>query len=195
MNLKYPEKTGAFFMHVLKNDQIKKFLSQLKEFDSKLYLHSMRVGLLCIDCGIDYNYNEKDLTVLACSGLLHEIGKLKTPYKNIEEIENHPKKGFLILEHFEFKEVRKIVVGHHEYSKTNPFPRKDTPCMKKKTDRREYNKKRLDLTQIVSLANMTEHFLTKKMTDKELSKSYVEELLKKEFAGNSSLIPQVLCRF
>lgn len=113
---------------------IEELLGRIKLHDEATYEHCVRVGLLCGKIGeylADVNYNP---TILFSAGLLHDIGKLKTPIEvlrknqgfneeDMQEIRKHPKDGYLILQDRDGINpiVPHIVVRHH-YQQDDAYP-------------------------------------------------------------------------
>ncbi|KLO21577.1 diguanylate cyclase [Marinitoga sp. 1197] len=80
-------------------------LKKLKTYDEYLYSHSLNVMILGSLIGLENGMSDEELTELALSGLLHDIGKVKIPL----EILNAPRK--LSSEEFE------LIKNHVLYAK------------------------------------------------------------------------------
>ncbi len=174
----------ALFREILNDVKIDKYLDRLKAYHLDTYEHSARVSLLSIDLGIDNNL-EDDLRVLGYGGLLHDIGKIEVPLEILSKqdvldlcersvIKKHPRTGYNMLEGFN-QDVRKIVLGHHEYKK-DPYPRKD----------QKGNKRIRMLTQIVSTADIFDALLSRRSYKEPMQKDEIERIIRSDFTGNKN---------
>ncbi|GAB6189810.1 HD-GYP domain-containing protein [Marinitoga arctica] len=77
-------------------------LKKLKSYDEYLYSHSLNVMIISSLIGMEDGFSGDELTELALSGLLHDIGKTKIPL----EILNAPRK----LSSEEFELIKKHVL-------------------------------------------------------------------------------------
>ncbi|MDA8219088.1 MAG: HD-GYP domain-containing protein, partial [Dehalococcoidales bacterium] len=107
--------------------------------------HSERVANYAIKIGEQMGLERKDIIDLHLGALLHDIGKIGLPDtilrkrgpltdKEWEQIRNHPRTGFEILQGIEFLDgPSQIVVCHHERFDGKGYPlglaRKDIPLL------------------------------------------------------------------
>jgi len=200
-------KSHTLFNDFLKNTQVQHYISRLKSHHPETCKHSLRVSLLAIDLGIQNNLQHQ-LKVLCYAGILHDIGKLHitpsilskpSPLNKLEKklIKSHVRLGFLELSSPEYKEVREIVVSHHEY-KQNPYCRtgKDRRNNKRNTrDRRNNSKIRDQLAQIIAISDIFDALASKRAYKKPYSREKAEKIIKKHFLGGKKYIEQVLARY
>src|SRR5258708_26669304 len=142
-------------------------LSRLRDHHRESYQHSLRVGLLSLDVGIDFNLEEAELKVLGRAGVLHDIGKVRIPVRILEKdgpldleekaiMKDHPKLGFIELDGFPDRIVKSIVVSHHEF-KADPYPRSgaDQRTNRPATeDRRNAARATTTMKQIVAVSDI-----------------------------------------
>src|SRR5687768_11843330 len=112
-----PTRIQKVFSALLKERNVKRYLTSLKDHHLETYQHSLRVGKLCLAVGEALQLADDELKLLGLSGLLHDIGKRKIP-ENIlskksalnaaeKEIMNgHPRLSFLELSGIENEIVR-----------------------------------------------------------------------------------------
>ena len=126
-----PQKTDIF----ASLDSIIKAMADILNFkDPYARHHGQKVANLA--CAIGYKLKLPDIKIraLEISGLLHDIGKLKTPYDILnkpssldeaeyEIIKEHPKTGFEIIENIDFDyPISKIILQHHERIDGSGYP-------------------------------------------------------------------------
>lgn len=102
--------------------------------DSSLYAHSANVSRLATQLAISLDFSEENIRDVCLGGLLHDIGKIKTPneilYKpdkltkeEFEVIKKHPLDGYNILKDTGVNEkVLNIVLKHHEKIDGSGYP-------------------------------------------------------------------------
>ncbi|MFW6386946.1 MAG: HD domain-containing phosphohydrolase [Bacillota bacterium] len=96
--------------------------------------HGERVANLACAIGQELKLPEIKIRALEISGLLHDIGKLKTPYDILnkpdtldpteyEIIKKHPRTGFEIIKNINFDyPIAKIILQHHERMDGSGYP-------------------------------------------------------------------------
>ena len=98
--------------------------------------HSRSVSNLSVQLGEVLNATDGyklDLKTLEVAGLLHDIGKLRTPWSLLNKIaplstrewdilKEHPLHSENILQRINLKDVAPIVKGHHEYMDGSGYP-------------------------------------------------------------------------
>jgi putative nucleotidyltransferase with HDIG domain len=113
------------------------FLQSIKDKDLKTYEHSIRVGLLTAK--ID-RFMHLEPKALLFAGLLHDLGKIKTPLKTLNKTKNwskidlkiikqHVLAGYKILKD-EFDFTAEIILRHHRFQE-NAYPQKLPPSLHK----------------------------------------------------------------
>ena len=98
--------------------------------------HSRAVSSLSVQLGEVLNAttgHHLDLKTLEVAGLLHDIGKLRTPWSLLNKIaplgpkewdilKEHPLHGAQILQRIGMEDIAPIVKGHHEYMDGTGYP-------------------------------------------------------------------------
>ncbi len=98
---------------ILRNPNAMMWLSRIRKKDEYTSEHSLNVGLLAITFGRHLGASEEDLNKLGISGILHDVGKMRTP------IEVLNKEGMLNAQEFEFMKAhaqhgRDILLAHKD---------------------------------------------------------------------------------
>lgn len=93
----------------VRNHDFHQILDNVKGHDNYSYVHSLRVGTILSLFGFNVGLRGDDLTMLACGGLLHDIGKMFIPF----EVLNKPGK----LNDDELQVMRSHVTHTVEYLK------------------------------------------------------------------------------
>ena len=192
---------------LLKEGSVQGYLDTLKEHHPETYHHSMRVGVLCLDIGLELGLGQPELTLLGYAGLLHDIGKRKIPEgilskssvlssQEKEIMETHPRLGLLELADEGFEVVRAVVVSHHEF-KVNPYPRQGKDRRRgrqNQSGRREESALSARMGEIVAIADIYDALSNRRAYKPALPKDKVEEVLREQFTGDERLIESVLQR-
>ncbi len=205
MELAYA-RSRDFFRTVEAEERVREYLDPLREHHRETHGHSLRVGLLCVDLGIDEAFGDEDLRMLAYAGLLHDVGKLriageilskKTGLDPAEQelMGSHPRLGFLVLEKFEYNAVRQITVAHHEYKK-HPYPRKGA---ERRRDTRTGDRRAGDslipvMAQIVAVADIFDALVNRRAYKPALPRPEVERIFREQFIGDPVYVQRVLER-
>lgn len=186
----------SLFREILTDAKLDKYLDRLKSYHLETYEHSARVSLLSTDVGIDNSLPDCDLRILSYGGLLHDIGKLGISLELLSKqsalepserciISQHPRLGFIYLEDFN-QDVRKIVVGHHEWKK-DPYPRK--------THRQNEDERIQNLTQIVAACDIYDALASKRSYKDPMKKEEIEKIMLEQYKGDQKYVEQVLLRY
>lgn len=197
----------SFFREVFSAPEIKPYLERLRQHHAESYSHSMRVGLLSLDLGLDERLDDNYLLLLGKAGLLHDVGKLNIPVTILSKrgsldgqertiMDEHPAHGFALLATLRDPRVRRIAVAHHEY-KPSPYPRKNIErrCgVREATDRRTKDPMITSLAQIVAVADLYDALASKRSYKPALPKPQIEKILREQFGGDPKYITMVLCR-
>ena len=202
----YP-KSKELLGALLKEGAISKYLSLLREHHLETYQHSIRVGLLCLDMGLELNLTPVELRLLGHSGVLHDIGKRRIPKRVLsksaplnptekEVMRGHPRLSFLELDNTEYEIVRAVVVTHHEF-KVNPYPRGGADRRKgrhKRAERRSRSDFVEALGQIVAVADIFDALASRRAYKPPLPKEEIGEVLREQFTGDEHLVKMILRR-
>lgn len=109
-------------------------LEQMYNYHPTTYYHSIRVGQLCYYVSKFLNFDNEKASLTMRAGLLHDIGKLKTPLAVLVKqgaltapersiIMNHPLQGVQILNNLGYSlEIIDGVAGHHEREDGSGYP-------------------------------------------------------------------------
>ena len=96
--------------------------------------HSVRVGQLSVEIGLQLELAKRDLQYLEIGGYLHDIGKIgirdnvllkesKLTQQERMMIEEHPRIGLDIVQHVDLAQaVKDLVIGHHERLDGSGYP-------------------------------------------------------------------------
>ncbi len=209
MKLKFNLKVEKIFEKIINKPKIKRILESILEYDIGLYLHSIRVSILCIDIGVGKNFKDRELVQLGVSGILHDFGKVFVPIDILNKkkelrTENEqkilysiPRRTFSILKNFECNFIRKVIIAHHEFYKTNSFPRKrnENGEFEMEHGRRKEEKKVEEFAQILSIANLFESALPDFHQSIQIgSQNKLILYIKDEFLGSQSNVNELISR-
>ncbi len=126
---------GDMVASVVRNPNAQLCLTQLKKRDEYTAQHSVNVCALSITFGRHLSMPEDQLTLLGMSGLLHDIGKLRTPLDVLNKpgrlteeefklMKAHPTEGRGILQ--AIRDIPDAVIdvaySHHERLKGHGYP-------------------------------------------------------------------------
>ena len=185
------EKSYQIVSSLTKQEPVRKRLSVLESELPAVWKHCQRVAVLSAAVGFKQGLAKSAVRMLACAGLLHDLGKLdidteilKKPgslsTQEKQKVKKHPRLGFKRLDADFFQEIKKIVAAHHEHQ-SDPYPRKNDR-------KREYD----GLSQIVSAADMFDALKANRSYKDKKSESEIEEIMREEFTGNKELIDQTV---
>lgn len=206
MKLIYPA-TNEVSTDLVRRPHIQIYLAQLSSHHQDTYLHSRGVGSLCVDLCLDDGLSGNDVLTCGSAGMLHDVGKLEVPLGILTKdtsltaeekriLEEHVRNGVVMLDGPEYKDVRRIIAGSHEFQK-DPYPRsgdKEGNGGHKK-DRRKNDETILRLSQIVAIADMCDALIHPRDYKGPLAPEEVRRALKDQFTGDPQYIEQVLARF
>ncbi|HLD72572.1 MAG TPA: HD domain-containing phosphohydrolase [Candidatus Nanoarchaeia archaeon] len=198
-------KTWSIFRSLAECKDLRGYLTGLKEHELGTFYHSLQVGILSIDLGIENCVNKGLLYSLGYAGMLHDLGKEDIPLEILikdgpltaEEravIETHPRLGFLFAENNSLETTKKVVVAHHEY-KRKPYPREgiDRRTAPRGTEeRRIYNPRIVQLAQMVAAADLYDALTSARSYKKPWPIARVENVLRQEYLGDQRYIDQLL---
>lgn len=190
------------FRLLLNDPRIGPRLEQLQAHHSESHAHSLRVGLLCIDLGIENQLDEKWLSILGCAALLHDIGKLRIPARLLNKpgpltlwearrLRAHARLGLRELGDFQPAEVLEIVAAHHDYA-PNPYPRNGSHgCQQPSFSTGTCLS---DLIQIVAAADIFDALRYRRAYKEALECGEAVAALRTQFLGNPVFAEQVVAR-
>ena len=122
---------------ILRNPDAMMWIARIRQKDHYTSEHSLNVGLLAIAFGRHLGASEEDLNQLGLAGMLHDVGKMRTPIeilnkegqlseREFEIMKSHAQHGRDIL--MSHKTVSHSAVdvayGHHEALDGTGYPRK-----------------------------------------------------------------------
>ncbi len=120
---------------MINNNDVMMRLKQLKDTDSYLFEHSLRVGILAVNVAKWMGYDEDDLEVLATACLLYEVGNLKLPpellkkegeltEEEMSEIQKHPQLAYHTLMRTRgiHEDIKYVALQHHERLDGSGYP-------------------------------------------------------------------------
>lgn len=113
-------------------------ISQMHSINDSVYAHCVNVALISRMIGRWLRFDQHDLDVLTCCGLLHDIGKLAIPDEILNKpgkltdsefamIKSHPKRGFdMLLNQNIDSRIKQAVLMHHERYDGTGYPNRLT---------------------------------------------------------------------
>jgi putative nucleotidyltransferase with HDIG domain len=124
----------AIVSHV-ESQGLTNWIETVRTHHSATYQHSLLVTGLAVSFGQLIGASRADRQRLSCAGMLHDIGKARIPVAILEKpgrldehemdlMKKHPEYGFNALEGVAgvHKEMRDIVIHHHEYLDGSGYP-------------------------------------------------------------------------
>ena len=124
----------AIVSHV-ESQGLNSWIETVRTHHSATYQHSLLVTGLAVAFGQEIGASRGDRHRLSCAGMLHDIGKARIPVAILEKpgrldehemdlMKKHPEYGFNALEGVAgvHKEMRDIVIHHHEYLDGSGYP-------------------------------------------------------------------------
>lgn len=122
---------------IMRNPDTLMWLSRIRNKDDYTAEHSLNVGLLAITFGRHLGASEEDLNRLGVAGMLHDVGKMRTPDEVLNKegrltdkeyriMQSHAKHGRDILMSHKSVDHRAVDVAysHHESLDGTGYPRK-----------------------------------------------------------------------
>jgi len=187
-------------------NRIKKYLEALQNHSPHTFDHSFRVALLCVDLGFENKLGERGVRLLGYAGLLHDIGKVQIPLEVLDKdsiltsfekelVNEHTKLGSQTVHGFG-NDLRRIIVGHHEYQKDS-YPRKKTErraIERKEKGRRKGNPLVESLTEILAVSDLYDALRSKRVYKLSKDKAETKRIMLSQYTGNSKYIDQLLTR-
>ena len=111
-------------------------LSMIKNYNDYLYSHSVNVCILAASLAEELGYTDDAIAEIGLGGLLHDVGKLKTPLDILlkpgklnetewEAMKQHPYFGFEILSNLEGVSRKTVNMVYEHHMRPNPkgYPR------------------------------------------------------------------------
>lgn len=200
--------TLGHLRQLLDDPAVARHLGLLRDHHPDSYEHCVRVGALSLDLALDRTTDLDELRTIGLGGLLHDLGKCDiaeellsgTSMLTSEErvvMQAHTRTGFdRLADDPAFKDVRKIVVSHHELKK-HPYPRSGNErraSEREEADRRENDGIVRVRTGVVAAADMLDALSCARSYKAALPKGEVERILREQFIGEGLLIDAALER-
>ena len=106
-------------------------LSMIKNFNDYLYSHSVNVCILAASLAEELGYSDEEIAEIGLAGLLHDVGKLKTPLDILlkpgrlndtewETMKQHPYFGYEILSGLEGVSPKTVTMVYEHHMRPNP---------------------------------------------------------------------------
>ena len=121
---------------LLDKQEIQIEFNDLRNYHNSTYEHSVNVAMLAVSCGIGLGLNNSQLSELAVSAMLHDIGKECIPIDILDKpgrlddneremINSHPQFGYDMLKDNVYiaSTIRVSVLEHHENYDGTGYPR------------------------------------------------------------------------
>lgn len=109
-------------------------LHHMHSLDDSVYAHCINVALIARMIGRWLHFDQHDLDILTCCGLLHDIGKLSIPEEVLNKpgkltdeefamIKSHPKNGYELLRNQDIdNRIKQSALMHHERYDGSGYP-------------------------------------------------------------------------
>ncbi len=106
-------------------------LSMIKNYNDYLYSHSVNVCILAASLAEELGYSDEEIAEIGLGGLLHDVGKLKTPLGILlkpgrlnatewEAMKQHPYFGYEILKGLKGVSPRTVTMVYEHHMRPNP---------------------------------------------------------------------------
>jgi len=122
---------------IIRNPDAMMWMSKIRKKDEYTSEHSLNVGLLAISFGRHLGISEDDLNKLGFAGMLHDVGKMRTPNEVLNkegqltpeeyaQMQGHAQHGRDILMSHKnvYHGTVDVAYGHHEALDGSGYPRK-----------------------------------------------------------------------
>jgi HD-GYP domain-containing protein (c-di-GMP phosphodiesterase class II) len=122
---------------IIRNPDAMMWMSKIRKKDEYTSEHSLNVGLLAITFGRHLGISEDDLNKLGFAGMLHDVGKMRTPNAVLNkegkltpeeygQMQDHAQHGRDILMSHQniYHGTVDVAYGHHEALDGSGYPRK-----------------------------------------------------------------------
>lgn len=122
---------------IIRNPDAMMWMSKIRKKDEYTSEHSLNVGLLAITFGRHLGISEDDLNKLGFAGMLHDVGKMRTPNavlnkegtltsEEYRQMQDHTQHGRDILMSHQniYHGTVDVAYGHHEALDGSGYPRK-----------------------------------------------------------------------
>lgn len=205
------------FSHIQQDPRVGSFLQKLRHHHIETFDHSLRVGLLAIDLGLENQVSRKCLMILGKAAMLHDIGKLKIPisllskpkrltFREMHQLRDHPRLGYEMLQDLKPPEIAEIIVDHHTFA-NDPYPdeRCKPICLENKpliaVTGTANNNGRLStaeiesLTQMVAAADLFDALTSHRAYKSPYTFSDTCKAMQKQYCGNPTYVRQILSRW
>ncbi|MEH6557068.1 MAG: HD-GYP domain-containing protein [Oceanicoccus sp.] len=122
---------------ILRNPDAIMWMSRIRDKDEYTMEHSLNVGLLAISFGRHLGFAEEDLNKLGLAGMLHDVGKMRTPNEVLNKegqlsrdefsiMQSHAQHGRdILVSHKDiYHGAVDVAYSHHEALDGTGYPRK-----------------------------------------------------------------------
>lgn len=127
--------TTSLFQEIMYSHSTVRYISRLKDYNEYTYYHSMNVAIYSTLIGKWMGFDEENLKELTKAGLLHDVGKAKTPNHILNKkgkltreecvvMREHAFDGYLMIKDDESigDNIKKAVLMHHEREDGSGYP-------------------------------------------------------------------------
>ena len=205
---------------IITDEKVNVHLRAVKDYHMESYDHLVRVGKLSMYLGMKNHLVDEQLRLLGMSGALHDVGKQGISHCVLckpgplepterEEMKNHVRLGFMILEDIG-EEVRRIIVCHHEFQ-GEAYPRngeerrrddrreryivvpKEARGVSRRgsIERRQTDAMILNLGQMVAAADVYDALSSKRGYKEPLTLEVVRDIMNKDYLGSKRYVQQL----
>ena len=167
-------------------------LHKMSSYHKDTHAHMVRVGFMAVDLGIEVELSDQNLLTLGYAGVLHDVGKTKVPLEilnkptSLSELERkvmmeHPVNSYHMLMDFPNKDVKYIVLAHHEYQEDGY--RRKFKNGNEAIGHRHYNQDVCIMTQLVSAADIIDALIRPRSYKPGLPLTDVNRLFTEKYTG------------
>lgn len=186
---------------ILKEKNLGAHINSISYFDPQLLKHCVNTSLLSLDLALENLYPEKEVKLLGCSALLHDIGKLEIPPSILnkrssltsgekEIVDEHVRVGIIKLNGFNHDLLS--VLGYHHEFQSNPYPRKMAGMGVDGVDRRKTSLS--PLGQILAVSDLFDALRSPRPYKEAISTERAKEIMFEQYTGNTRYVHQIILR-
>jgi HD-GYP domain-containing protein (c-di-GMP phosphodiesterase class II) len=191
---------------VLRLNDVSDRLKQLKAHHPDSYRHSVRTAIKAVEIGLELGYTQEELEILAISGQLHDMGKIRVPAYILDKkteptpqereiIETHPRYSLIELLEIHIPIVKETSVQHHEWQ-NDSYPRRrkvdrrnpNRDSNSENPDRRTDNKIITDFSQIIAVGDHFDALTKNRSYRKGLPLEIVKKIMYQQMTVNPNYL-------